>query len=176
MVEYKIKLGLQEGQTVTDIVRKHWTDCGLVNYAIWCEIGTIISKLQPVTGAIPQKRTTMAVEALWRNFKRMVLYHYNWPCVDLATHALFTQVVPPYWLWFNQIVNDPWDGHTKCMHGEQHEIQQTWFTLCKCPAKGSYTMDLRGGLGPDHVGPRPPPSTETRLATTVHTGHQVAGA
>ena len=94
-------------------------------------------------GAIPRKRTTMVVEALWRNFKRMVLYHYNRPRVDLATHALITQAVPPYRLQFNQIVNDPRDGCAKRTHGEQLKIQRTWINLRKRPAKGSYAMDLR---------------------------------
>ena len=47
-------------------------------------------------GAIPWKRTTMLVEALWRNFKRLVLYQYNRPCVDFATYALVTQGIAPY--------------------------------------------------------------------------------
>ena len=56
MVEYKIELGLQEGQTVADIVGnigKHRADRGLVNYAIWSEIGTIMSKLRTVTVIAP---------------------------------------------------------------------------------------------------------------------------
>ena len=93
--------------------------------------------------AIPQKRTTMLVEALWRNFKRMVLYHYNRPCVNLVMHALVTQGIPPYWVCFNWIVRDPWDGHAKCLWGEQIPIKHAWLALHKRPTKGSYNPDVQ---------------------------------
>lgn len=51
--------------------------------------------------AIPRKRTTMLVEALWRNFKRMVLHQYNRPRMDFATYALITQGIAPYRVRFN---------------------------------------------------------------------------
>jgi hypothetical protein len=68
-------------------------------------------------GAIPRRRTTMLVEALWRNYKRMVLYHYNRPCVDLATYTLVTQGIAPYRLRFNRIVKNPRDGRAKGLQG-----------------------------------------------------------
>jgi hypothetical protein len=74
-------------------------------------------------GAIPRKRTTMLVESLWRNFKRMVLYHYNRPRVDLATYALVTHGIAPYRVRFNQIVKNPRDGRAKALRGEQLPIK-----------------------------------------------------
>ena len=84
----------------------------------------------------------MLVEALWRNFKRMVLYHYNRPRVDLTTFALVTQGIPPYQVRFNQIVRDPRDGRAKCLQGEQIPIKWAWLALCKRPTKGSYNPDV----------------------------------
>ncbi|OSC99965.1 hypothetical protein PYCCODRAFT_1342865, partial [Trametes coccinea BRFM310] len=46
------------------------------------------------SASIPCKRTTMMVEALWRNLKRLVLHMYNRPPVDLALYALITQALP----------------------------------------------------------------------------------
>ncbi|KAI0710463.1 hypothetical protein C8T65DRAFT_538559, partial [Cerioporus squamosus] len=46
--------------------------------------------------SIPCKRTTMMVEALWRNLKRLVLHLYNRPPVDLAVYAIITKAIPPY--------------------------------------------------------------------------------
>ncbi|PCH44631.1 hypothetical protein WOLCODRAFT_50308, partial [Wolfiporia cocos MD-104 SS10] len=44
--------------------------------------------------SIPCKWTTMMVEALWRNIKRLVLHMYNRPPVDLATYAIITKAIP----------------------------------------------------------------------------------
>ncbi|EIW53639.1 uncharacterized protein TRAVEDRAFT_99853, partial [Trametes versicolor FP-101664 SS1] len=44
--------------------------------------------------SIPRKRTTMIVEALWRNLKRLVLYMYNCPPIDLALYAVVTKALP----------------------------------------------------------------------------------
>jgi len=96
--------------------------------------------------AIPRKRTTMVVEALWRNFKRLVLYHYNRPRVDLATYALVTQGVAPYRLRFNRIVNDPRDGRAKCLRGEQIPIKKAWLALRKRPIKGVYNTNVPNWL------------------------------
>src|SRR5882757_7902001 len=85
---------------------------------------------------------TMLMEALWRNFKQMVLYHYNHPWVDLAMYALITQCIPPYRLRFNRIVRDPQDGQVKCLQGEQIPIKRAWLALRKRPTKGSYDTDV----------------------------------
>ncbi|EIW56575.1 uncharacterized protein TRAVEDRAFT_101164, partial [Trametes versicolor FP-101664 SS1] len=44
--------------------------------------------------SIPRKRTTMIVEALWRNLKRLVLYMYNRPPIDLTLYAVVTKALP----------------------------------------------------------------------------------
>ena len=98
--------------------------------------------------AIPRKRTTMLVEALWRNFKRMVLYHYNRPRVDLATYALVTQGIPPYRVRFNRIVRDPRDGRAKCLRGEQIPIKRAWLALRKRPNSGTCKPDIKWWLCP----------------------------
>ena len=90
---------------------------------------------------IPRKRTTMLVESLWRNFKRMVLLHYNRPRVDFATYALVTQGIPPYRIRFNRIVNDPRNGRAKFLRGEQIPIKRAWLALLKRPIGGSYETD-----------------------------------
>ena len=93
--------------------------------------------------AIPWKRTTMLVEALWRNLKRMVLYQYNRPRVDFATYALVTQSIPPYRVRFNEIVKNPRDGRAKILHGEQIPIKKAWLDLCTRPIKGTYATNVR---------------------------------
>jgi len=94
-------------------------------------------------GAIPRKRTTMLVESLWRNFKRMVLYHYNRPRVDLATYALVTQGIAPYRVRFNSIVRNPQDGRAKSLRGEQIPIKCAWLALRKCVIKGTYDTNVK---------------------------------
>lgn len=45
---------------------------------------------------ISNHRTTMMVEALWRNLKRLVLRNFNRPRLDLALFALVHGSIPPY--------------------------------------------------------------------------------
>ena len=93
--------------------------------------------------AIPRKRTTMVVESLWRIFKRMVLYHYNCPRVNLATYALVTQGVAPYRMRFNAVVSNPRDGRAQLLRGEQIPIKRAWTALRKRPIKGEYDTDVK---------------------------------
>jgi len=96
--------------------------------------------------AIPRKRTTMLVGALWRNFKRMVLHHFNRPRVDFATYALVTQGVAPYRVRFNYIVKNPRDGRARFLHGEQIPIKRAWLALRKRPVNGTYDTDVKRWL------------------------------
>ena len=96
--------------------------------------------------AIPGKRTTMLVEALWQNFKRMVLHHFNCPWVDFATYTLVTQGVVPYWVCFNYIVKNPQDGHARFLHGEKIPIKHAWLALHKHPVNGTYDTDVKHWL------------------------------
>ena len=88
--------------------------------------------------AIPRKRTTMVVEAMWRNFKRLVLRHYNRPRVDFATYALVTQGLPAYRNKLVRICNDPRKGRAAALHGEQVPIKKAWLILLDKPVKGQY--------------------------------------
>ena len=90
----------------------------------------------------------MLIEALWKNFKQMVLYHYNCPCVDFAMYALVTQGIAPYQLRFNQIVNNTQDGCAMALRGEQVPIKRAWLALRKCPIKGSYNPNVKLWLCP----------------------------
>ncbi len=90
----------------------------------------------------------MLVESLWRNFKQMVLHHYNQPCINLATYALVTQGIAPYRVHFNRIVRDPQDGCDKSLQGEQVPIKHAWLALHKCPTNGSYKPDVQKWLCP----------------------------
>lgn len=60
--------------------------------------------------SIPVHRTTMVVEALWRNLKRLVLRMYNRPPLDLATYALITQSIPPYRITLKNLLYDRGGG------------------------------------------------------------------
>ena len=88
--------------------------------------------------AIPRKRTTMVVEAMWRNFKRLVLYLYNRPRVDFATFALVTQALPGYRHKLLRILNDPREGRATSLHGEQIPIKKAWLLLRDRKIKGEY--------------------------------------
>ena len=88
--------------------------------------------------AIPRKRTTMVVEAMWRNFKQLVLYHYNRPRVDFATHSLVTRALPAYRTKLVRILDDPRKGRAAALHGEQITIKKAWLLLRDKPIKGQY--------------------------------------
>lgn len=93
--------------------------------------------------AIPRKRTTMVVEAMWRNFKRLVLYLYNRPRVDFATYALVTQALPAYRHKVVRILDDPHKGRAAALHGEQIPIKKAWLLLRDKPINGEYDTNER---------------------------------
>jgi len=95
---------------------------------------------------IPWKRMMMLVESLWRNFKQMVLHYYNCPWVDFVTYTLVIQGIAPYWVCFNQIIKNPWDGHARHLCGERIPIKHVWLTLCQCPIRGLYNTDIKHWL------------------------------
>ena len=92
--------------------------------------------------AIPWKRTTMVVEAMWRNFKRLVLYLYNCPRVDFATYALVTQALPAYRNKLVRILDDPCKGRAATLNGEQIPIKKAWLTLHSRESRGEYDTDI----------------------------------
>ena len=92
--------------------------------------------------AIPRKRTTMVVEVMWRNFKRLVLYQYNCPRVDFATYALVTQALPAYRMKIVRILDDPRKGRAAALHGEQIPIKKAWLILRDKPIQGQYVTNV----------------------------------
>ena len=92
--------------------------------------------------SIPRKRTTMLVEAMWRNYKRMVLYMYNRPRVDFATYALVTQALQLYRVKFKAFMDDPRRGRAAALTGEQAPIKKAWLRLRDRDIKGAYNTNV----------------------------------
>jgi hypothetical protein len=79
---------------------------------------------------------------MWRNFKRMVLYMYNRPCVDFATYALVTQALQLYQVKFNMFMDNPRKGRTASLTGEQAPIKKAWLLLRTREIKGQYNTNV----------------------------------
>jgi len=92
--------------------------------------------------AIPRKRTTMVVKAMWRNFKCLVLYLYNRLRVDFATYALVTQALPAYRHKVVRILDDPREGRAATLHGEQIPIKKAWLLLRDRESKGKFVTKV----------------------------------
>ena len=92
--------------------------------------------------SIPTKQTTMMVEALWRNLKRLVLHLYNRPPLDLAIYAIVTKSLPPYRHTLSQILGDARAGRAKSLTHFQQAFKRSWEKLRKVPIRGSYLTDL----------------------------------
>lgn len=92
--------------------------------------------------SIPCKRTTMVVEALWRNLKRLVLPMYNRPPVDLCVHAIITQSIPPYRLTLHNILNKSRSSRAATLSHFQEALKHAWKRLTTVPIHGSYVTDL----------------------------------
>ncbi len=84
----------------------------------------------------------MVVEAMWRNFKRLVLHLYNRPRVDFATYALVTEALPAYRNKLIRIIDDPRKGRALTLNGEQLPIKKAWLILCSREIKGKYDTDI----------------------------------
>ena len=85
---------------------------------------------------------TMVVEAMWRNFKCMVLCHYNHPRVDFATFALVTQALLAYRYKLVNILNNPHEGQPSSLHGKQILIKKAWDLLYNREIRGNYDTDV----------------------------------
>ena len=92
--------------------------------------------------AIPRKRTTMVVEAMWRNLKRLVLHLHNRPRVDFVTFSLVTQALPLYRHKLSKILNDPRKGRAGSLSGEQIPIKKAWIDLYHREANGHYDINV----------------------------------
>ncbi|KAI0370443.1 hypothetical protein BV20DRAFT_1035909 [Pilatotrama ljubarskyi] len=60
--------------------------------------------------SIPQKHTTMVVEALWWSIKHFVLHRYNHPPIDLTLYAIITKTLPHYRLTLQELLEDSCKG------------------------------------------------------------------
>jgi len=92
--------------------------------------------------AIPRKRTTMVVEAMWRNIKHLVLYLHNCLRVDFTTYALVTQALPSYRNKVVRILNNPRKGRAATLHGEQIPIKKAWLLLRGKTSRGKYITNI----------------------------------
>lgn len=88
--------------------------------------------------SIPVHRTTMMVEALWRNLKRLTLNMYNRPPLDLATHALITRSLPSSHATFSSILTTRAGGRPSSLTHMQMALKRSWMRLLTVPIKGSY--------------------------------------
>ena len=94
------------------------------------------------SAAIPCKRTTMMVEALWRNLKRLVLHLYNRPPVDLVVYMIVTRTLPPYRVTLRSIIADARPGRARTLTHMQKALKRSWKRLSSVPIKGSYNTRL----------------------------------
>ena len=92
--------------------------------------------------SIPVHRTTMIVESLWRNLKRLVLQMYNRPPVDLANYAIITQCLPIYRLTLSKIIATRSGSRPDKPTTMQAAFKRSWERLACVPIKGSYDTDL----------------------------------
>ena len=92
--------------------------------------------------AICCRRTTMVVEAMWRSYKRLVLYLHNCPRVDFATYALVTQTLPVYRHKLLRIISNPREGRAPALHGKQAPIHNAWLTLYDTKISGTYDTNV----------------------------------
>lgn len=94
------------------------------------------------SASIPVHRTTMMVEALWRNLKRMVLHMYNRPPADLAVHAIVTKSLPPYRLTLSTLISIRGGGRPPSLTHMQEAFKRSWERLLTVHIKGSYNTDV----------------------------------
>jgi hypothetical protein len=91
---------------------------------------------------ISNHRTTMMVEALWHNLKRLVLHNYNCPPVDLTVYALMRGSIPPYRITLSQFLQERGGGRPKGLSNMQEGFKKAWLCLQSVPIKGLYTTDI----------------------------------
>ncbi|CDO76217.1 hypothetical protein BN946_scf184894.g6 [Trametes cinnabarina] len=92
--------------------------------------------------SIPRKRTTMVVEALWRNLKCLILHMYNRPPIDLALYAIVTKSLPPYRQTLKKIIKNPRHGRAAKLTHLQKDFKHAWERLENAPVRGTYQTDI----------------------------------
>ncbi|KAJ3473316.1 hypothetical protein NLI96_g13052 [Meripilus lineatus] len=92
--------------------------------------------------SIPTKRTTMMVEALWRNLKRLNLHMYNRPPIDLTVYTIITKSIPPYRLTLSEILATARVSRPKALTHTQAALKRAWSRLQRVPINGIYVTDI----------------------------------
>ena len=94
--------------------------------------------------SIPVHRTTMMVESLWRNLKRLVLHMYNRPPLDLANYAIITQSLAGYRITLSKILkaDSGQNRRPKKLSHMQEAFKRSWKALRNVPIKGAYKTDV----------------------------------
>lgn len=90
---------------------------------------------------ISNHRTTMMVEALWRDLKRLVLRNFNRPRVDLALYALIRESIPPYRKTLAEFLHVRSGGRPQGLSNMQEAFKKAWRRLQIVPIKGEYITD-----------------------------------
>jgi hypothetical protein len=92
--------------------------------------------------AIPRKRTTMIVEALWRNYKRISMPHHARIAADYAVSVLIKDTLKVYrHRVLKHTDRDPRKGHTPTMTAEQKSFKAAWEKLSTATINGTYKTD-----------------------------------
>ncbi|KAI0338852.1 hypothetical protein BDW22DRAFT_1337423, partial [Trametopsis cervina] len=92
--------------------------------------------------SIPCHRTTMIVEALWRNLKRLVLHMFNRPSLDLANFMIITKTIPNYRSTLDTLLTFRGGGRPKSLTQMQKAFKASWERLQSSPIKGKYITDI----------------------------------
>ncbi|HEV7737595.1 MAG TPA: hypothetical protein VGO47_09535, partial [Chlamydiales bacterium] len=92
--------------------------------------------------AIPRKRTTMMVEAGWKNLKRTSLRFNNRPRMDYVVHVITRQCLPLYRAAFANTTGLLRDTRTQNLTAEQRALKKSWEGLRYKPVTGNYDTDI----------------------------------
>ena len=80
--------------------------------------------------AIPRKRTTMMVEAVWYRLKQVSLALNHRPRLDFVIHIIATESVPAYRVTFAKVTKKLRISWTQDLTAEQKSFKRAWLCLC----------------------------------------------
>jgi hypothetical protein len=92
--------------------------------------------------AIPRKRTTMIVEALWKNLKGTTLHRNNRPRLDFVVHLIAVEAVPAYRVSFANVTGRLRSSRPLDLTSEQKSLKKAWLRLQSKPINGTYITDM----------------------------------
>lgn len=93
--------------------------------------------------AIPRKRTTMIVEAVWKNLKRITLYQNNRPRMDFVIHLIATESIPSYRIRFANVCKQTRHSRSHNLTAEQISFKKAWVRLSQKPINGEYSVNTQ---------------------------------